>query len=455
MNRLKPYEEYKYTELLWVNSIPKHWNVESNKFIWGERKTTNCIDEQLLSVTIKKGVISQSELLQSSSKKDSSNLDKSKYKLVMPNDIAYNKMRMWQGAVGVSKYRGIVSPAYIVLKARKDINHRYYHYLLRMLDYIEESHRYSYGICDDQLNLRYEDFKRMQNIIPPKEEQDQIVKYLDNKLFKISKLIKAKKKQIELLKEQKQAIINQAVTKGLDSDAKMKPSGIEWLGEIPDEWKIRRIKSISKINPSISVYLKEYTLSDKVVFLPMEKITKYGQIDNSVMRTISEVKTGFTSFTKNDVIIAKITPCFENGKGACLDNLKTNIGYGTTELIVLRPSEEILSKYLYYITRTSYFRKFGEEVMTGSAGQKRIPVKFVSNFTIGIPPINKQKEIIMYIERKILFIDEAMKNIKKEIAFTSEYRTSLISNVVTGKVDVRNIEVEDVVELEEKFDDIE
>lgn len=118
----------------------------------------------------------------------------------MPNDIAYNKMRMWQGAVGVSNYRGIVSPAYIVLKSRRNINSRYYHLLLRTPIYIEESHRNSYGICDDQLSLRYEDFKCMQNIIPPKEEQDQIVRYLDSKLSKINKFIKAKKKQIELLK---------------------------------------------------------------------------------------------------------------------------------------------------------------------------------------------------------------------------------------------------------------
>jgi type I restriction enzyme S subunit len=226
MNKeLKPYDEYKETDLSWLDKVPKHWEIKPNRVLWNERKTINCISEQLLSVTIKKGIISQAELLQSSSKKDSSNVDKSKYKLVAPNDIVYNKMRMWQGAVGVSNDRGIVSPAYIVLKPRGDINHRYYHFLLRTPGYIEESHRNSYGICDDQLSLRYEDFKGMQNIIPPKDEQDQIVRYLDSKLSKANKFINTKKKQIELLQELKQAIINKAVTKGLAPTAKNETLG--------------------------------------------------------------------------------------------------------------------------------------------------------------------------------------------------------------------------------------
>ncbi|MEG3071314.1 MAG: restriction endonuclease subunit S [Peptococcaceae bacterium] len=439
--RLKPYRGYKETKLLWLANVPKHWDVKINKSIWVERKTVNCINKPLLSVTIKKGVILQSELLTSSSKKDSSNLDKTKYKLIQPNDLVYNKMRMWQGAVGISEYRGIVSPAYIVLKPIRNINHRYYHYLLRTPGYVKESFRNSYGICDDQLSLRYEDFKCMHNIIPPKEEQDQIVRYLDSKLTKIDKFLINKKRLIELLKEQKQAIINQAVTKGLNPHAQMKPSGIEWLGDIPETMEIVRLKNLSKVNPTIN--LNKYSLDDRVVFLPMEKISENGHIDNSEFREIQDVKNGFTGFARNDVVVAKITPCFENGKGACLDSLKSDIGYGTTELIVLRPSNKILPKYLYFITRTDCFRILGEEVMTGSAGQKRVPVQFVSSFKLGVPDIERQRRVLTYIEEKIQIIDGAVERIKKEISLINEYRTSLISSVVTGQVDVRNIQVEE------------
>jgi type I restriction enzyme, S subunit len=291
----------------------------------------------------------------------------------------------------------------------------------------------------------------MQSIIPPKEEQDHIVCHLDSKLAKINKYIKNKKKLIELLKEQKQAIINKAVTKGLDLNTKMKPSEVEWLGDIPEGWEVIKLKRVSKVNPSLNSYLNKYTSNNKVVFLPMEKISEYGDINDSELRPISEVKNGLTGFAKNDVIIAKITPCFENGKGACLDDMQTNIGFGTTELIVLRPNNKItIPKFLYLITRTSCFRNLGEEVMTGSAGQKRVPVQFVSNFAIGLPDIKDQKDIVIYIETKETAINRAIERINKEIDLISEYRTSLISNVVTGKVDVRNIEVEDVLEVIEE-----
>ena len=142
--KLKPYPEYKDSDLPWLGKIPAHWKILPNRALFSERNERNLIKEQLLSVTIKRGVIKQTELLNNTSKKDSSNEDKSKYKLVMPGDLAYNKMRMWQGAVGASKYEGIVSPAYIVLHPRKFAYTWYYHYLFRTSAYMRESYRHSY-----------------------------------------------------------------------------------------------------------------------------------------------------------------------------------------------------------------------------------------------------------------------------------------------------------------------
>lgn len=158
---MREYSEYRDVGLPWVEKVPGHWEVLPNFAVFEERIDKGHDHLPLLSVTIAQGVITQEEFLKNSTKKDSSNEDKSSYKRVLCGDLAYNKMRMWQGAVGFSKYDGIASPAYIILKPRKSIIPEYYHYLLRIPAYINYSYRYSYGICDDQLSLRYTDFKRM------------------------------------------------------------------------------------------------------------------------------------------------------------------------------------------------------------------------------------------------------------------------------------------------------
>lgn len=439
-NGFKPYPVYKKTELLWLESVPEHWDIKPNKALWTERITVNFIDKTLLSVTIKRGVIQQSELLKSSSKKDSSNLDKSKYKLVEPNDIVYNKMRMWQGAVGASKYEGIVSPAYIVLKPISNINHRFYHYLLRTPNYIEESHRNSYGICDDQLSLRYEEFKCMQSIIPPKEEQNQIVRYLDSKLAKINKYIKNKKKLIELLKEQKQAMINQAVTKGLDPKAKMKPSGIEWLGDIPEGWEVTQVGKIYDIELGKMLQPNKEDASDTLEKYLCALNVFWDRIDfNNVKKMwFSEKDKVKYKIEIGDLIVVEggdvAVSCIWNGavEPCYIQNAVHRVrekGYGKNKFLYywLKSLKDI--GYIDLICNKATFAHFTKE-------------KFTRLF-IFLPPLAEQQLIVAYIESKTQAIDKAVEIIKKEIDLITEYRTSLISAVVTGKVDVRNIEVED------------
>lgn len=461
-NNLKPYEEYKDTEYDWLGSVPKHWKEQTVRSVTklSNERNGDRDDLELLSVYREYGVIKKS------SRNDNHNVesqDLSNYKFVDSGYLVLNKMKMWQGSLGVSKYKGIVSPAYIVCKIIGDINHEYIHYLLRSAKFKTVYNRISYGVRVGQWDMRYDDFKNIRLYLPPVTEQNKIVQYLDHQLAEINKFIKAKKNLINLLKEQKQAVIDEAMTKGINPDVKMKHSDIKWLGDIPEHWEYNKIKRFAKISPSKTEKFKKYSLEDEVVFLPMDKISNYGDIDNTERRPIHTVKEGFTYFEKNDVVVAKITPCFENGKGACLDNLDTQIGFGTTELVVLRANEKMLPKYLYFITRTSYFRKFGAEVMTGAAGQKRVPSDFISNFSIGVPDTNEQSTIIEYIYSQIKKIDNSITVTQKQIDLILEYRTSLISDVVTGKVNVQNIELnyrkenylniedleEDTIELEE------
>ena len=149
---LKPYPEYKESGLPWLGQVPGNWSVLPNRALFAEVKDRNHPDEEMLSVTITRGIVRQKTLLAGSSKKDSSNIDKSAYKLVQPRDIAYNKMRAWQGAIGASDLRGIISPAYVVMRLREDDNlPRYFHHLYRTPQFAKEAERWSYGITSDHV----------------------------------------------------------------------------------------------------------------------------------------------------------------------------------------------------------------------------------------------------------------------------------------------------------------
>ena len=200
----------------------------------------------MLSVTIAEGVIRQKELLEDSSKKDSSRLDKAAYKLVEPGDVAYNKMRAWQGAVGVSEHRGIVSPAYVVQRSRNTAHSHYLHHLLRTPAFAKEAEQWSYGITSDMWSLRPEHFKMIYGCLPPLPEQTAIVRYLDHADRRIQRYIRVKQKLIALLKEQKQTIHPPSVTGQIDVHTGQpypayKPSGVEFLGYVPTHWDIKKL----------------------------------------------------------------------------------------------------------------------------------------------------------------------------------------------------------------------
>ena len=211
MTSLQPYKKYYPVSYDYVQSLPDGWQLLPNIAVFQERIERGYLNEELLSVTIGKGVIRQTDV---NIKKDSSNEDKSKYKLIKIGDIAYNKMRMWQGALGCSDYQGISSPAYVILKPKKKINSRYFHYMFRTSFYTNYSKCFSYGIVDDQLSLRYTDFKRMYSIFPPLEIQNSIVEYLDKKNSETDKFIQNKQSLIILLEEERRTIIYSCATKG-------------------------------------------------------------------------------------------------------------------------------------------------------------------------------------------------------------------------------------------------
>jgi type I restriction enzyme, S subunit len=438
VNQLEPYKEYKETGQIWVDKVPVHWKLTRNKNVMRLKKEIvgNESDKYtLLSLTLQ-GIIARDM----KNPKGKFPKDFSTYQSVDYNDLVFCLFDIDETprTVGLSPMHGMITGAYTTFSVVSNTNPKFLFYYYLSLDQNKSLKPLYTGL---RKVIAPDTFLRTKMPVPPLEEQDQIVKYLDYQLFQINKFIRTKKKFIAVLKEQKQAVIDEAMTKGLNPEGEMKLSGIDWLGEIPEHWECNKIKRYAKISPSKSEKYKQYSLEEEVVFLPMEKISAHGEIDNSERRPIHEVKEGFTYFEKSDVVVAKITPCFENGKGACLDKLDTQIGFGTTELVVLRANQNMLPNYLYFITRTSYFRKLGAEVMTGAAGQKRVPTDFISNFSIGVPEIHEQAMILEYIKKQIEKIDSSITTTQKQIDLILEYRTRLITDVVTGNVDVRNIKV--------------
>ena len=257
---------------------------------------------------------------------------------------------------------------------------------------------------------------------------------------------------IERLKEKRAALITRTVTQGLPPDAaraaglepepKMKASGVEWLGDVPEHWEVKRGRFCMDISPS-SNRLHELSPDNEVSFVPMEAVGEYDGLDLEQTRAVAEKGAGWTEFEDGDVIVAKITPCFENGKGALASGLLNGAAIGTTELHVLRPRSNLDRRLLFYFTISPLFRTLGEGEMYGAGGQKRVPTSFCEDFPIPLAPLDEQRAIADFLDRETAKIDGLVAKVDMAIARLREYRAALITAAVTGQVDVRGVVVID------------
>ncbi len=426
MTKLQPYKSYYPVTYDYVAELPEGWQLLPNIAVFQERIDRGYIDEELLSVTIKKGVIRQTDV---DVKKDSSNEDKSKYKLIKVGDIAYNKMRMWQGALGYSEYRGISSPAYVILKPKMKINPRYFHYMFRTSFYTNYSKRFSYGIVDDQLSLRYVDFKRMYSIVPPLEVQNSIVAYLDKKNSEIDKFIKNKERLIELLEIEIESIISNAINNGLNKYEKTKSVEDDWIESIPKHWDFKPLKYFVKMN---QFALTEKTKADyEIQYIDIGNVTFKGMVNdpekiyfkNAPSRARRIVKAG-------DIILStvrtylKAIAYFET----CDENLIASTGFA-----VLTPNKNIKPKYLKYLLSSSYFIN---KVSFWAIGVNYPGINNDKLKAIKIPvpsTLEEQEEILNFIEEETSKIYSAISKAQKEIDSIKEYREALITDLVSGK----------------------
>jgi len=212
-----------------------------------------------------------------------------------------------------------------------------------------------------------------------------------------------------------------------------KDSGVPWLGEIPSHWDEKRMRFFVNTNPLKS----ELDVADDTMisFLPMEALSVDGGMNLETNKEIGEVYKGYTYFRNDDVVIAKITPCFENGKASISKNLTNGIGFGTTELHVLRPKADSISKFIFYLVRSDSFMKIGESEMYGAGGQKRIPESFIKNFLGALPPLDEQQAIVNFLDTELEHIDTLISKQQQLIERLAEQRSAVITHAVTKGLD--------------------
>lgn len=433
---MEKYPAYKDSGLEWLGEIPEHWDsLKINHFtqIVSDR---NFPEEELLSVYRNFGVIKKSSR-DDNHNKAGENL--SNYKLVKPGYLVLNKMKTWQGSLGLSEYRGIVSPAYITCRlTRNNIIPKFLHYALRSKNYVFEYNKISYGVRTDQWDMRYEDFKNIPVYFPKREEQTAIANFLDHKTAQIDRFIQLKEKTIALLEERKAAIINQAVTKGLNPNVPMKDSGIEWLGEIPEHWEVKRLRYLGQCQNGISEGADYFgsgfpfvSYSDvyKNIELP-SKVSGLAKSSVSDRRNYSVIE-GDVFFTRTSETIDEI-----GFTSTCISTIENATFAGF--LIRFRPKVNLLHKgfskyYFRSLLHRAFFVKEMNIVIRASLSQellKKLPVL--------IPDLKEQLEIAQFLDQKISGIVRIQEKAQKKIALMKEYRESLISSAVTGKIDIRN-----------------
>lgn len=410
----------------WVGELPEGWKLVRNQGLFDETKIVGHSDEEMLSVTIEHGIIPQAEV---AIKKDSSNEDKSKYKLLEPGDLAYNKMRMWQGAIGRSEYRGIVSPAYVTLRPRDPDYSRYFHYVYRTHRFITEANRNSYGLCDDMNSLRYEHFKTIRTPIPPKDALTRIVKFLDEKTAEIDAAVEKKRRLIDLLNEQKAILINRAVTKGLNSDAPMKDSGVDWIGEIPAHWDVKRFKHCvrtqsGQVNPTRSPY------KEMILVAPNHIVQGTGE--TLAFETADEQGADSGKYFANAgcIIYSKIRPklnkaCIVDFDALCSADMYALQGYPEyfTQQYLLR---QILSECFVIPAVDASMR----------VAMPKVNREAMAEFPMIIPPKPEQEKIVRWLDRRLADVRAPEKATLKEIATLNEFKQTLIANAVTGKIKI-------------------
>ncbi|EPG1965852.1 restriction endonuclease subunit S [Acinetobacter baumannii] len=435
----KQYPSYKDSGVEWLGEVPEHWSVKKFGYIFRENKIKNSglIETNVLSLSYgrikEKNIEDNKGLLPESFET---------YQIIQPNDIIFrftdlqNDKRSLRSAI--SKFHGIITSAYIGV--RTTANAEFYNYLFRAYD--QQKVFYSMGDGMRQ-SLKIDELNRMPIVFPSDVEQQQIVSFLDSETSRIDNLIAKQEKLIEKLEEHRKSIISHAVTKGLDPDVPMKDSGIEWLGEVPEHWKLLQTRHIFNFGKGLTI-TKEDLSDEGIPCINYGEIhSKYGFEFNPLDNPLKCVSHDFIESNKNcllnegDFIFADTSEDLEGSGNFSYLNQKSTVfaGYHT---IIARPKSGLNHRYLAYMFDSNAYRG---HVRTEMKGVKVYSVSqgVLKSRLAWLPPIEEQDQIVKLLDEKTSKIDTLIAKQRELIAKLKNYRTSIISHAVTGKIDVRDL----------------
>lgn len=433
VNQLKPYPKYKDSENEWLGEIPDEWRVKKLRHILKPVTKKNRADLPLLSVVRDKGVIKRDV----SSKDENHNVipeDLSNYKVVNVGQFAMNKMKAWQGSYGISDYEGIVSPAYFIFNL-DGVVPKFFHIAARSKSYIPFFTQASDGVRIGQWDLSLTRMKEIPLAIPSEDEQSNIVRYLNYTNSRIAKFIAAKKKLINLLEEQKQAIIHQAVTGAIDVRTgkpypKYKESGVEWLGKVPEDWETNKLRVLLKLN-----------IKRNRADLPLLSVTREKGV---ILRDIEDLESNH-NFIPDDLSNYKVV---HKGQFA-MNKMKAWQGsYGISRFDgIISPAYFIFDlmgvsgEFFHHAIRSkkSYVPFFTQASDGVRTGQWDLSISRMKEIQFFIPSVEEQNSIVNFINSELIKINRTIDQTNEEMDLLKEYRTRLTADVVTGKVDVREV----------------
>ena len=429
---LKPYPLYKPSGVEWLGDVPAHWEVRRMKYLLSECATRS-VDgsEQLLSVSQYTGVTPRKQA-KGKDEVDTRAESLVGYKCVDVNDLVVNIMLAWNGSLGVSRFCGIVSPSYCVYRFKADVQPWYFHFLLRSPTYKARIRAISTGIVESRLRMYTDDLYRLEALVPPLAEQAAIVRYLDHTVGRIVRYLRSRERLIELLKEYRQAVVHEAVTQGLDPEVPRKPSGVEWLGDIPAHWDVRRLKHWVKINeavlpestdPDFGFRYLEIGAVGTGVLVEEPSTIRFAQAPSRARRI---VKSG-------DTIVSTVRTYL---KAVWFAEEVNDALICSTGFAVFTPRRATAPKFVSYVAQSNAFT---DRVTAESVGvaYPAIAERRLRSFHVCVPPLAEQAAIAAYLDEQTAAVDTAMACARREIELLTEYRTRLIADVVTGQVDVR------------------
>lgn len=441
MQQLPRHAQYKESGLPWVGEIPAHWQTRRNRFLFREvDRRSKHGEETHLSMSQVHGLVPSKDLGRKS-------LQSENYaggKLVAEHDLVLNRLKAHLGVFARAKQAGVVSPDYTVFRPKGDASVRYCESLFKTPMYVGEFRRRTKGIVEGFWRLYTDDFYNVTALLPPPEEQVQIVAYLRAQDAHIARFIKTKRDLIKLLTEQKLRIIDHAVTRGLDSSVALKASGIEWLGEVPEHWEVKPLKRWVRLNArtlgqkTSPDFEFRYVDIGSVQTGRLVKEPERIRFEAAPSRARRVLRRGDTIISTVRTYLKAIWYVSEDA-----DDLIASTGFA-----VLTPGKNVEPEYLGYVIQSS---AFVNRVAANSIGiaYPAIAETVLGRFPVALPAtVDEQQAIVAHIKTESAPLDDAIARTEEEIKLIREYRDRLIADVVTGQVDVRGWEPgpEDVVD---------